>query len=126
MFVAQQCHRSTQLFCSFDDPLTLSSCQRLVAFSSPAPGFTQPWPAASLPACSCSCCLLPVACLPACLLVGWLACLLTCLSALNLNPKPSTPNSALQVSRLEDFVEAQLELIPDWQKALEVVQVVKR
>jgi hypothetical protein len=30
------------------------------------------------------------------------------------------------VSRLEDFVEAQVELIPDWQKALEVVTAVKR
>jgi hypothetical protein len=32
----------------------------------------------------------------------------------------------LQVARLEDFVEAQVELIPDWQKALEVVQAVKK
>jgi hypothetical protein len=28
--------------------------------------------------------------------------------------------------RLEDFVEAQVELIPDWQKALEVVQAVNK
>jgi len=31
-----------------------------------------------------------------------------------------------KVARLEDWFEAQVELIPDWQKALEVVQAVKR
>jgi hypothetical protein len=31
-----------------------------------------------------------------------------------------------RVSRLEEFMEAQVELIPDWQKALEVVQALKR
>jgi hypothetical protein len=31
-----------------------------------------------------------------------------------------------RVCRLEEFMEAQVELIPDWQKALEVVQALKR